>query len=266
MTGVDVQDRQIETGQGLLFARIWAGADWAAEPILLFHDSLGSVELWRGFPEALAAASGRRVIAYDRLGFGRSDPFPGLLPLDFVRDEAERTIPLLREQLDVSAFIACGHSVGGGMAVETAARFQQDCVGLITMGAQARVDDRIREGIKAARAAFAKPENLARLARYHRDPAWVVAAWVETWLDPAFGGFSLDQALAQIRCPVLAIHGQDDEYGSIAHAERIAAGRGEALILPGIGHVPHREDPERLVELLDGFLRERLEGAERRSA
>ena len=254
MTGIDVQDRQVETGQGLLFARVWGRTDAAAVPILLFHDSLGSVELWRSFPEKLAAAAGRRVIAYDRLGFGRSDPFPGRLAMDFVRDEARRIVPLLQEQLGFSAFIACGHSVGGGMAVETAAYLPESCVGLITMGAQALVDDRIRDGIRVAQAEFAKPENLARLGRYHREPAGVVSAWIETWLDPAFAGFSLDQALALVRCPVLAVHGQDDEYGSVDHARRIAAGRGEAAILDGIGHVPHREDPDRLADLLERFV------------
>lgn len=256
MAGIDVQDRQVETGRGLLFARIWGSGAEPAAPILLFHDSLGSVELWRGFPEKLAVATGRRVVAYDRLGFGRSDPFPGKLALDFVREEARRVVPLLREQLGFSSFVACGHSVGGGMAVEAAAHWPEDCLGLITMGAQALVDDRIRDGIRVAQAEFAKPENLARLSRYHRDPAWVVDAWIETWLDPAFAGFSLDEALAQVRCPVLAVHGQDDEYGSVDHARRIAAGRGEAAILDGIGHVPHREDPDRLVGLLDGFIRD----------
>lgn len=266
MMAVDARDRQVETGSGRLFARSWEPAGSTGAPILLFHDSLGSVALWRDFPERLAAATGRRVIAYDRLGFGRSDPFAGKLSLDFVRQEARQVVPLLREQLGFSSFIACGHSVGGGMAVETAAHFQADCLGLITMGAQALVDDRIRDGIKVAQAEFARPENLARLGRYHRDPAWVVAAWIETWLDPAFASFSLDEALAQLRCPVLAIHGEDDEYGSVAHAERIAAGRGEAAILPGIGHVPHRENPERLVGLLEAFLRDRARGEDRRSA
>jgi pimeloyl-ACP methyl ester carboxylesterase len=255
VAGIDVQDRQVETGRGRLFARIWGSLDGAVAPILLFHDSLGSVELWRGFPEMLAAATGRSVIAYDRLGFGRSDRFPDKLALDFVREEARRVMPLLREQLGFSSFIVCGHSVGGGMAVETAAHWPEDCLGLITMGAQALVDDRIRDGIKVAQAEFAKPENLARLSRYHRDPAWVVDAWIETWLDPAFAGFSLDEALVQVRCSVLAVHGRDDEYGSVDHARRIAAGRGEAAILDRIGHVPHREDPERLVNLLEGFIR-----------
>lgn len=257
MTGINVRDRQIETSRGELFARTWeSGGNPAATPILLFHDSLGSVELWRSFPEKLAMATGRRVIAYDRLGFGRSDSFPGRLAMDFVREEARRIVPLLQEQLGFSAFIACGHSVGGGMVVETAAHLPENCVGLITMGAQALVDDRIRDGIRVAQAEFAKPENLARLSRYHRDPAWVVSAWIETWLDPAFAGFSLDDALEQIRCPVLAVHGQDDEYGSVDHARRIAAGRGEAAILPEMGHVPHREAPDRLVSLLDGFIRD----------
>jgi len=258
VTAINVQDRQVETGEGQLFARTWGSGNGSAAPILLFHDSLGSVALWRGFPEALAAATGRRVIAYDRLGFGQSDAFPGRLAMDFVREEGRRIVPLLQDQLGFSTFIACGHSVGGGMAVETAAYLRDDCLGLITIGAQAFVDDRIRGGLKAAQAEFARPENLARLSRYHRDPTWVVEAWIGTWLDAAFAGFCLDEALARIRCPVLAVHGRDDEYGSVEHANRIAAGWGEAAILEGIGHVPHREDPGRLAGLLEKFIRENV--------
>jgi len=238
----------------MLFARTWMNRSGAGTPILLFHDSLGSVELWRSFPEKLAAATGHDVIAYDRLGFGRSDPYPGRLPMNFVREEARHFVPLVREQLRISSFIACGHSVGGGMAVEAAAHFRNDCTGLITIGAQTLVDDRILDGIRVAKAELAKSNNLARLARYHRDPRWVVGAWVETWLDPAFASYSLDEALERVKCPVLAVHGEDDQYGSTDHAARIAVGRGRTVILAGVGHVPHRESEGALVDQLNAFV------------
>lgn len=251
-------DRMIHAQAGEFFARLWwenAKLDAAPPPFLLFHDSLGCTELWRGFPAALATATGRPVIAYDRPGFGRSDPFPGPLPADFIAAEATTTVPLLRETFGFSRFIACGHSVGGGMAVETAARHADTCLALVTMGAQAFVEERTLAGIRVAKAGFATPDGLARLERYHGEKArWVVDAWTETWLSPAFAGWTLDAALGRVACPVLTIHGEDDEFGSAEHPRRIAEGRGRAEILAGIGHNPHREAEERVLRLIGDFV------------
>lgn len=255
---VAATDHRIALPGGAIFARSWDPAGGgAAAPVLLMHDSLGCVELWRSFPQRLAEVTGRRVIAYDRLGFGRSDPHPGRLTVGFVAAEAETVVPRLCDALGVESFAACGHSVGGGMAIETAARHADRCRALVTIAAQAFVEDRTLEGIRAARQDFQDPANLARLARYHGDKArWVVDAWTETWLSPEFADWTVDAALAALRCPVLAIHGAEDEYGTAEHPRRIAAGRGTARLLPGVGHVPHREQEALVVDLVAGFLAE----------
>jgi pimeloyl-ACP methyl ester carboxylesterase len=195
------------------------------------------------------------VIAYDRLGFGRSDPYPGRLGANFVQMEARYVLPRLCEQLDVKRFIACGHSVGGGMAVEAASYFQTQCLALVTIAAQAFVEDRTLKGILAAQRDFQDAANLARLTKYHGDKTpWVVSAWIDTWLAPEFANWNLNTALAEIRCPVLAVHGEQDEYGSTEHPKRIAAGHGTVCILPQTGHVPHRERKEILVDVIHQFL------------
>lgn len=258
MRTIEEHDVFLQLGDHQLFARSWIPSDPETSrhaPILLLHDSLGCVELWRSFPETLAAATGRRIVAYDRLGFGRSDPHPGRLGLDFVGEEGRRAVPQLCDRLGIGDFIACGHSVGGGMAVETAAQWPGRCRALVTIAAQAFVEDRTLEGIRVAQRDLEGPGNIARLARYHGDKTrWVIDAWIETWLSPAFASWTIDQPLAGVRCPVLAVHGELDEYGSARHPQRIAEGRGEALILPGIGHVPHREAADVLVEAIAGFL------------
>lgn len=258
---VKEDDCHIRIEGGRIFAKTWTpgvpDADRLA-PILLFHDSLGCVDLWRSFPARLASTTNRRVIAYDRLGFGRSDPHPGQIGHDFVAMEARHVIPLLCEQVGVAGFIACGHSVGGGMAVETAARFQTRCQALVTIAAQAFVEDGTLAGIRTARRDFQDPARLAKLANYHGDKAkWVVDAWTETWLAPAFAHWTLDTALMAVRCPVLAVHGDRDEYGSGEHPKRIAAGRGTAQVLPNTGHVPHREDEGLVIDVIHRFLMER---------
>ncbi len=253
-------DHGVVHPRGRLFARQWRadGVDSAGAPVVLLHDSLGCVELWREFPALLAAATRRRVIAYDRLGFGRSDARIGRPSKDFVAEEAVDIFPTLREQLDIGRFAVVGHSVGGGMAVEIAARASADCEALVTMSAQAFVEDRTIAGLRVAQAQFEDPRQVERLAKYHAAKAsWALDAWLGQWLDPAYASWSLAATLPRVACPVLAIHGEQDEYGSAAHPRRIVdgvIGPARLEMLPGVGHVPYREQPDLVVRLIADFL------------
>lgn len=249
---------------GELFVQRWfpAAHDPQRPVIVLFHDSLGCVELWRDFPEQLCLRSGLEVVAYDRLGFGRSTRHPGALPLGFIGDEADSVFPLLRKALGIERFIAFGHSVGGAMASVCAARHGADCVALITESAQAFVETLTLEGIRLAKAQFREASQLERLAKYHGDKAqWVLEAWTETWLSEAFGDWTLARTAGPLGCPTLALHGDLDEYGSLAQPARIAAlagDNGRTVILDGCHHVPHREDPQRVLDRVQAFLHEVL--------
>lgn len=265
------RDFWIEHPQGRLAARVWEPRNQTENksPIVLLHDSLGSIELWRSFPKTLSESAGRKVIAYDRLGFGRSDPRQGRLGRDFVGEEAEVFFPVLREHLGFDRFILFGHSVGGGMAAHIAARFAGYCDALITEAAQAFVEERTVQGISAARDAFRQPGQLQRLQKYHGDKAqWVFDAWAETWLDPAFAGWNLDAVLPRVKCPVLAIHGEEDEYGSTLHTQKIAAlagGPSRYEIIAGAFHVPHREQEQAIADLVADFIASIAEDAQLRS-
>ncbi|MFJ4452985.1 alpha/beta fold hydrolase [Pseudomonas sp. NPDC089392] len=258
MSKLHSHEHWINTAQGKLFAQEWAPPQAQGAPIVLLHDSLGCVALWRDFPQQLAQTTGHRVIAYDRLGFGRSDAHPGVLRLGFVEDEAQQGFTALREYFGLGDFIIFGHSVGGGMAVACAAAFANQCVGLITESAQAFVEARTLEGIRAANLQFAEPGQLQRLQRYHGSKAeWVLRAWVDNWLAEDFAGWNLDIVLAQVRCPLLSLHGDNDEFGSPAHPERLqalAGGPGRVRLLQGCGHVPHREQAEQVLAEVLQFL------------
>ncbi len=253
-------DRYVHTAAGRLFAREWkATSAGGLAPFVLFHDSLGSVEQWRDFPAQLAAVTGRTVIAYDRLGFGRSDPHPGKLRNDFVQDEARSGLAPIRAAFAIDRMLLLGHSVGGGMAIASGAAFPVETDAVITLAAQAFTEDRTLAGIEAARIAFEAPGQVERVARYHGDKArWVLDAWIETWRTPAFSTWSLDDELRRLRSPVLALHGDHDEYGSNAHPERIAAlagGPARAVILKDCHHMPHREMPETVLDLIGDLTR-----------
>ena len=257
---IDTRDHWIEAGGARLYAREWSPPPSGRDrtPIVLLHDSLGSVELWRDFPAALCAGTGRRVLAYDRLGFGRSDAYSGRLPLDFIATEAETGFAALLRQLEIGRFILFGHSVGGCMAVNCAARHAGDCVALVTESAQAFVEDRTVAGLEEARELFKDPVQRERLAKYHGDKAeWVLEAWIGTWLDPAFSSWSLRPVLPRVECPVLVIHGAEDEYGSPRQPELIGAlagGPARVEIMADTRHVPHRERPAQVTGLVSRFL------------
>ena len=254
------RDRWVEHPQGQLFTRTWEPADAAParNPIVLFHDSLGSVDLWRAFPAELCTATGRAVIAYDRLGFGKSAPRTGLPSLQFVGEEASIYFPALREQLGLDRFVALGHSVGGGMAVHCAVENPTRCEALVTIAAQVFAEERTLEGIRAAREQFKDPAQVQRLAKYHGEKArWVLDAWIDNWLSPGFATWTVEAVLPRVTCPVLVIHGVDDEYGSVRHAELIGslvAGPAQVEILEATGHVPQRERPEVVLGFVRAFL------------
>jgi pimeloyl-ACP methyl ester carboxylesterase len=254
-------ETRIDTPQGRIYVRRWqapsAGGAAAPAPIVLLHDSLGSVALWREFPQQLADATRRDVLAYDRLGFGQSDPCPGQLGPGFVAQEAETAFAAVHRGLGLEDFIVLGHSVGGGMATMVAARFGAQCRALVTESAQAFVEERTLQGIRAARDDFARPGQMDRLRKYHGDKAaWVLSAWVDTWLSEPFAGYRLDEALEQVRCPVLALHGEADEYGSSLHPERIARlTGGRPVLLENCGHVPHREQTRIVLDLAGQWLK-----------
>ncbi|MBI3144841.1 MAG: alpha/beta hydrolase [Pseudogulbenkiania sp.] len=261
------RDSWVESGQGRLLARCWQPLNHGDElgglsPIVLFHDSLGCIELWRTFPAVLAEHTGRQVIAYDRLGFGQSDRRTDKLGIGFIREETQRFFPLLREQLGFDRFIAFGHSVGGGMAVYCAAMHASACEALITESAQVFVEDRTRAGILDAKEQFKQPEPFERLQRYHGEKTrWVLDAWIETWLSPAFSDWSMQETLPQVKCPTLVIHGSEDEYGSNLHPEKIArwvGGPSHMEIMPGIRHVPHREQEDWVAKRVASFIETHL--------
>lgn len=258
---VETVDSRVAVPGGDVFVRRWSRGDADLEPIVLLHDSLGSVETWRDFPAALAQASARPVVAYDRLGFGRSSPRTGLPGAGFILEEARVHFPALARALGLERYVLFGHSVGGGMALSIASLHPGECIAVVSESAQAFVEPRTLAGIEAAEASFRAPDRLAKLDKWHGDKSrWVLDAWTRVWLSPQFRSWSLVPCLEDVRCPVLVIHGSDDEYGSEAFPRTIATqvrGPASLEILEGCGHVPHREERERVLDLASAFIRER---------
>lgn len=228
--------------------------------IILLHESLGCVALWKDFPRKLAEVTQRRVIAYDRLGFGQSSALSHQLPLNFVTLEAEQTFASVVQKFDLKKFIVMGHSVGGGMASVCASVFPTLCKAVIVESAQSFVEAVTLTGIQEAKNNFQKEQLFQRLAKYHAEKTqWVLDAWTETWLSAEFQNWHLDDILPQVYCPMLIVHGEQDEYATLAQPQRFAEltqGEKKWVILSDCGHFPHFEKSSEVLNIIKNFLAE----------
>jgi pimeloyl-ACP methyl ester carboxylesterase len=219
-------------------------------PFVLLHEGLGSVALWRGFPQALQAATGRRVIAFSRFGHGRSEPPPFPRTPAFFHEEALEVLPEVLAQLDAPAPLLVGHSDGGSIALIHAAR--RPVPGIALLAPHVIVEDVTVAAIREAREAYDRGDLRERMTRHHDDPDAAFNGWCDVWLDPGFRDWSLESEAERVTCPVLLIQGADDPYGTLDQLDRIEAkvrGPVERLVVPG-GHSPHLEAGREVVAAL----------------
>jgi pimeloyl-ACP methyl ester carboxylesterase len=252
-------DKTLQGKNGKIFAREWNSHLTDKTPIVLIHDSLGCVELWRDFPELLSQQTHRRVIAYDRLGFGKSDPLLEPISKEFISNEVNESFAIVCEQLGISKFILLGHSVGGGMALNCASQLPNRCEAIITIAAQSFVEDKTLAGILAAKSVFQNPKQIERLEKYHGDKTqWVLDSWINTWTSHEFAKWSLEDILPKVNANLLVIHGLNDEYGSDKHPKSIANltnSQSTLVLMEETAHFPHREKPEDVLEHILWFLK-----------
>ena len=248
-------------GDHALRVRAVAAADPAADsrPTLVFlHDSLGSIGVWRDFPDRLAAALGCRALVYDRRGYGGSSPFgseprrPG-----YLEDEAD-VVGRVLDACGVAGAVLFGHSDGGSIALVAAARLPDRVRAVVTEGAHVFVEELTLAGIRAAREALRTTDLRQRLWRHHGEKTdALTAAWIDVWLSPAFRDWNIERYLPRVRCPVLVLQGANDEYGTPDQVRAIAegvSGPADAHLVPGVGHTPHRAAADEVLRLTTGFL------------
>jgi pimeloyl-ACP methyl ester carboxylesterase len=231
-------------------------------PILMLHEGLGCVAMWRHFPERLAQVTGCRTIAWSRAGYGHSQPYSAARTPRYMHHEALEALPALLAALDIERPLLFGHSDGGSIALIFAGAFPGVPLGVVALAPHEFVEEETLAGIRAARAAWETTDLRDRLARYHADPGRVFADWNDTWLSPAFRDWNIEDCLPAIRCPILAIQGEDDEYATMrqidAIATRVPATR--LLKLANCGHSPHRDQPAAVLGAVDHFLSELCAG------
>jgi len=225
---------------------------------VFLHEGLGSVELWRTFPDQVrAAAGGPTTLVYSRAGYGRSSPVERPWPVGYMHREALEVLPELLARLGLERPVLIGHSDGASIALLHAGS-GHPVAGLVLLAPHVVVEDVSVAGIAAAAAAYRSTGLRERLARYHDDVDGVFWGWNDVWRSAAFRDWNIEPVLAGIDAPVLAVQGDADEYGTLAQLDAIEAGvRGpfERLVVPGAGHVLHSGDATALVEAVGRFVR-----------
>jgi pimeloyl-ACP methyl ester carboxylesterase len=231
-------------GRSLEYRRIAAAADG---PTLVFlHEGLGSISQWRDFPAGIVAGTGLPAIVYARYGHGKSDVVHQPRGVDFMQREAQESLPELLRQLGVAQPILIGHSDGASIALIYAGS-GHPLQALVAMAPHVFVEDISIDSIAAARRAFETTDLPRKLSRHHVDASKTFYGWNDVWLAPEFRAWNIEGFLPAIRCPLLAIQGYDDEYGSMAQVDAIAHQSGgpvELLKLEHCRHSPHQDQPE----------------------
>ncbi len=244
-----------------------------APTIVMLHEGLGCVGLWGDFPEKLQAATSAGVFVYSRAGYGASTPAELPRPLDYMHIEAQDVLP---ELLDATGFrrgILLGHSDGASIAAIYAGSHQDHRVqGLALIAPHFIVEDISVNSIAQIKQAYETSELKSKLSRWHKDVDNAFYGWNGAWLDPGFRSWDISEYLAYIRVPVAILQGTDDQYGTI---RQIEIAREECYCpvdvteIPGAGHSPHREAPNRTLDTISDFARRILythEGSQGRAA
>jgi pimeloyl-ACP methyl ester carboxylesterase len=245
---------------GLKIDAAWYGPRPDVAPtLILLHEGLGCVQMWRDFPRRLAERSGFGVLVYSRPGYGRSDPVPLPRSLGYMHQEALDVLPAILDQAEIRKAILLGHSDGASIATIYAGSRQDFRIrGLVLIAPHFFVEETGLQAIQAATAAYQLGDLRQRLGRYHGSNVDVAFwGWNRAWLDPAFRCWRIDENLAYIRVPILIIQGLKDQYGTAAQietAEQEATCPVEVVMLAGAGHSPQLEEVDATLQAIKAFV------------
>lgn len=240
-----------------LECRCWGPSPADAPTIVMLHEGLGCVELWREFPKRLAEETGLGVFAYSRAGYGQSDLADLPRPLDYMTREAIDVLPQVLDRFGFQRGILLGHSDGATIAsIYTGSVEDHRVRGLILMAPHFFTEDNGLAEIADAKQAFETTDLKSRMAKFHRDPEHTFKGWNDAWLAPDFKNWNVGEVLDYIRVPILAIQGEDDQYATLAQIEEIESrvySPVDTTILSECKHSPHLEQADRTVAAISEY-------------
>ena len=250
-------EQMIALDGALISTSTWGPPPDEAMTFVLLHEGLGSVAMWRDFPERLSASTGLGVLAYSRQGYGNSSPCVLPRPLDYMEREATQVLPKMLDAAGIKRCILLGHSDGGSIAALHQAHVNDPRVrGLILVAPHFFVEDISVESIDIVRTAWRGTDLPQRLSKYHADAENAFLGWNQAWLDPDFRDWDITDCLAAIEVPVLALQGTTDDYGTAAQVEIIGKrsnAPSEIHLIEECGHSPFKDQPVQTLDLITSF-------------
>jgi pimeloyl-ACP methyl ester carboxylesterase len=231
-----------------------------APTIVMLHEGLGCVALWRDFPVKLAAATGCGVFAYSRAGYGGSDPVDLPRPLDYMSREARFSVPAVLEAIGFTRGVLLGHSDGASSAAIYAGEHSDERIkGIILMAPHLFTEELGLASIAEARRVYETGDLRAKLAQYHTHVDSAFWGWNGAWLDPGFRAWNIEDAVGRWRLPALIIQGADDQYGTLKQIRAIeerSPAPVESLILEACRHSPQIDQPQATLNAIVRFCAE----------
>ncbi|MDG1973279.1 MAG: alpha/beta hydrolase [Paracoccaceae bacterium] len=242
-----------------LEATCYGPAPGNAPTIVMLHEGLGCVALWRDFPEKIQQATGCGVFVYSRAGYGRSDPAELPKSTDFMDDEALDVLPEILSAIGADRFILMGHSDGATIsAIYTGGVQDKRIRGLILMAPHFFNEDISGAEIAKAKQAFETTDWPEKMAKYHNDPKATFMGWAGPWLDAEFqNDWNVAECIDYWRIPVLAIQGRQDQYGTLAQLDEIEARTycpADIVVLEDCQHSAHVDQPEKVLEAISEYV------------
>lgn len=250
-------DRLEINGKRLEYACYGPAPD-RAMTIVMLHEGLGCLALWRDTPAKVAEATGCGVLVYSRAGYGQSDPADLPRPLDYMTREALEVLPHVLDAAGVKQAVLMGHSDGATISAIYAGSVEDYRVrGLILMAPHFFTEPMGLASIAEAKTAYETTDLKDKLGKYHADPDNAFRGWNDAWLDPAFEAWNVAEVIDYLRIPTLAIQGNDDQYGTKAQIDEIeerSYAPAEVLMLDDCRHAPHQDQPEKVLEAVQDFV------------
>jgi len=256
--GFSWQDGMLNVAGKSLEYACYGPAPDTAPTLVMLHEGLGCVRLWRDFPQRLAELTGFGVFVYSRAGYGQSDLADLPRPLDYMTREAVDVLPLVLDEIGFRRGVLLGHSDGATIAAIYAGSVEDHRIrGLILMAPHFFAENVALAAIAEAHVIYETGDMAKRMAKYHRNPDHTFYGWNDSWLQPDFKNWNVADVIDYLRIPVLAIQGNNDEYGTyaqIAELEQRSYAPVEVVMLDTCHHAPHLDQPDKTAAAIADFL------------
>lgn len=224
------------------------------KPIVVFlHEALGSIPQWKSFPMQLCEQNGLSGILIERSGHGKSDGLQESRDIDYLHKYAFETEQTLLELLPPKQpILFIGHSDGGSIALILGNSQRLNIQGIVTMAAHTFVEEETRAGIAPAVNAF-EEGKLDGLYKIHGEKTKeLFYAWANIWQNERFSSWDIRSEIESFDLPVLAIQGNNDQYGTTKQVDSIVGNKTnrQGTIINACGHHPHLEKTMETLQLI----------------